>query len=160
MDNTEVPSGPPGASYTVTVRVAAHPHPALLRSSGRWSARSAPSSLALDLVEVGAAGTTVDLTLQATSEEHVAAVTAALERADYQEDQYVSDRTFLYHLGGKIQVTPRVAIRTRQDLSLAYTPGVGLDRQRHRPLGPRMLGRLQPRAAQWRSPPTATPYLG
>ena len=39
--------------------------------------------------------------------------------------RHVSDRTFLYHLGGKIEVTARVAVRTRQDLSLAYTPGVG-----------------------------------
>ena len=37
----------------------------------------------------------------------------------------VSDRTFLLHKGGKIEVTPKIAIRTRDDLSMAYTPGVG-----------------------------------
>jgi malate dehydrogenase (oxaloacetate-decarboxylating) len=78
----------------------------------------------MDLVEVAAAGTTVDLTVQAASEEHVSAVTRALEEAHCRV-RHVSDRTFLYHLGGKIEVTPRVAMRTRQDLSLAYTPGVG-----------------------------------
>ncbi len=124
MDNTEVPSGPPGASYTVTVRVTAHPHPALLPRLGQAVSSAGAVVVGMDLVEVGAAGTTVDLTLQAISEEHVAAVTAALERAEYRV-RHVSDRTFLYHLGGKIEVTPRVAIRTRQDLSLAYTPGVG-----------------------------------
>ena len=36
----------------------------------------------------------------------------------------VSDRTFLLHLGGKIEVTPKVALRTRDELSRAYTPGV------------------------------------
>jgi malate dehydrogenase (oxaloacetate-decarboxylating) len=36
----------------------------------------------------------------------------------------VSDRTFLMHLGGKIEVVPRVSIKTRDDLSMAYTPGV------------------------------------
>jgi malate dehydrogenase (oxaloacetate-decarboxylating) len=36
----------------------------------------------------------------------------------------VSDRTFLMHKGGKIEVTPKVAIKTRDDLSMAYTPGV------------------------------------
>jgi malate dehydrogenase (oxaloacetate-decarboxylating) len=77
----------------------------------------------MDLVEVAAAGTTVDLTVQAANEEHVKAVTQALERSDCRV-RHVSDRTFLYHLGGKIEVTPRVAVRTRQDLSLAYTPGV------------------------------------
>jgi malate dehydrogenase (oxaloacetate-decarboxylating) len=78
----------------------------------------------MDLVEVAAAGTTVDLTVQAGSEEHVTSVSAALEKADARV-RHVSDRIFLYHLGGKIEVTPRVAVRTRQDLSLAYTPGVG-----------------------------------
>ena len=37
----------------------------------------------------------------------------------------VSDRTFLLHLGGKIEVTSKVPLRTRDDLSMAYTPGVG-----------------------------------
>ena len=36
----------------------------------------------------------------------------------------VSDRTFLLHLGGKIEVDPRVPLKTRDDLSMAYTPGV------------------------------------
>jgi malate dehydrogenase (oxaloacetate-decarboxylating) len=36
----------------------------------------------------------------------------------------VSDRTFLMHLGGKIEVHPKVPIKTRNDLSMAYTPGV------------------------------------
>ena len=37
----------------------------------------------------------------------------------------VSDRTFLLHIGGKIEVTSKVPLRTRDDLSMAYTPGVG-----------------------------------
>jgi malate dehydrogenase (oxaloacetate-decarboxylating) len=124
MDEPVVGPGPPGASYTVTVRVSARPHPALLPRLGQAVSSAGAIVVGMDLVEVAAAGTTVDLTLQAASEEHVAAVTAALERSDYHV-RHVSDRTFLYHLGGKIEVTPRVAIRTRQDLSLAYTPGVG-----------------------------------
>ena len=36
----------------------------------------------------------------------------------------VSDRTFLMHKGGKIEITPKIAIKTRDDLSMAYTPGV------------------------------------
>ncbi len=36
----------------------------------------------------------------------------------------VSDRTFLLHLGGKIEVTSKVALRNRDELSRAYTPGV------------------------------------
>ena len=37
----------------------------------------------------------------------------------------VSDRTFLLHLGGKIETHSKVPLRTRDDLSMAYTPGVG-----------------------------------
>src|SRR5205085_11533926 len=40
------------------------------------------------------------------------------------EVRKVSDRTFLLHLGGKIEVTPKIALRTRDELSRAYTPGV------------------------------------
>ena len=36
----------------------------------------------------------------------------------------VSDRTFLMHLGGKIEIAPKVPLKTRDDLSMAYTPGV------------------------------------
>ena len=36
----------------------------------------------------------------------------------------VSDRTFLMHLGGKVEIKGRVSVRTRDDLSLVYTPGV------------------------------------
>jgi malate dehydrogenase (oxaloacetate-decarboxylating) len=124
MDFADVSPGPPGASYTVTVRVTAHPDPALLPRLGQAVSSVGAVVVGMDLVEVGPSGTTVDLTLQATSEDHVEAVTAALERAECRV-RHVSDRTFLYHLGGKIEVTPRVQVRTRQDLSLAYTPGVG-----------------------------------
>jgi malate dehydrogenase (oxaloacetate-decarboxylating) len=104
--------------------VSAPPHPALLPRLAQAVSSVGAVVVGMDLVEVATAGTTVDLTVQAISEDHVAAVTAALEASQCRV-RHVSDRTFLYHLGGKIEVTPRVAIRTRQDLSLAYTPGVG-----------------------------------
>jgi malate dehydrogenase (oxaloacetate-decarboxylating) len=108
----------------VTIRVSAPPHPALLPRLGQAVSSVAAVVVGMDLVEVATAGTTVDLTVQAVNEDHVKAVTAALEASQCRV-RHVSDRTFLYHLGGKIEVTPRVAVRTRQDLSLAYTPGVG-----------------------------------
>ena len=48
----------------------------------------------------------------------------ALEALDGVDVRKVSDRTFLLHLGGKIEVTPKVALRNRDELSRAYTPGV------------------------------------
>ena len=124
MSVPAVSPGHPGASYTVTIRVSAPHHPALLPRLGQAVTSVGAEVVGMDLVEVAAAGTTVDLTVQAANEDHVGAVTKALEN-DQCRVRHVSDRTFLYHLGGKIEVTPRVAVRTRQDLSLAYTPGVG-----------------------------------
>ena len=40
------------------------------------------------------------------------------------EVEHVSDRTFLMHLGGKIEIHSKVPLKTRDDLSMAYTPGV------------------------------------
>jgi malate dehydrogenase (oxaloacetate-decarboxylating) len=114
----------PGASYTVTVRVSAPADPALLATLAQRATSAGAVVVGMDLVEVATAGTTVDLTLQAADEDHVSTITSLLEQSGYRV-RHVSDRTFLYHLGGKIEVTPRVAVRTRQDLSLAYTPGVG-----------------------------------
>ncbi|WP_392536706.1 hypothetical protein [Legionella sp. 227] len=39
---------------------------------------------------------------------------------------HVSDRIFLAHLGGKIEIEGRIPLKTRDDLSIAYTPGVAL----------------------------------
>src|SRR5262249_21861744 len=47
-----------------------------------------------------------------------------LEELDGVDVRKVSDRTFLLHLGGKIEVSPKVSLRTRDELSRAYTPGV------------------------------------
>jgi malate dehydrogenase (oxaloacetate-decarboxylating) len=124
VSGPSVGGGPPGASYTVTIRVSAPAHPALLPRLGQAVSSVGAVVVGMDLVEVAPAGTTVDLTVQAAGEDHVVAVTTALESADCRV-RHVSDRIFLYHLGGKIEVTPRVAVRTRQDLALAYTPGVG-----------------------------------
>jgi malate dehydrogenase (oxaloacetate-decarboxylating) len=47
-----------------------------------------------------------------------------VERTTKLRDVNVSDRVFLAHLGGKIEITPHIPLKTRDDLSLAYTPGV------------------------------------
>jgi malate dehydrogenase (oxaloacetate-decarboxylating) len=80
---------------------------------------------AMDLVDVTTAGATVDLTLLALDENHVHQVAAAIESRTGAHVRHTSDPTFLYHLGGKIEVTARTPLRTRQDMTMAYTPGVG-----------------------------------
>jgi len=65
-----------------------------------------------------------DITCDTADAAHAAQVRAALEELEGVDVRNVSDRTFLLHLGGKIEVTPRMALRNRDELSRAYTPGV------------------------------------
>ena len=60
----------------------------------------------------------------ADDENHLHAIVDAVRAVDGVEVVHVSDRTFLAHLGGKIEVRSRIPLKTREDLSMAYTPGV------------------------------------
>ena len=79
---------------------------------------------AFDVVESTAGLMVVDLSCNALSAEHADEITAAVNALAGVEVRKVSDRTFLVHLGGKIEVTSKVPLRNRDDLSRAYTPGV------------------------------------
>jgi malate dehydrogenase (oxaloacetate-decarboxylating) len=116
---------PSGAGYTVTMRVLAPHDPALLPRLAQAVSVARGVVNGMDLVDVTTAGATVDVTLLALDEDHVQAIAASLERHTGVRVRHTSDPTFLYHLGGKIQVTARTPLRTRQDMSMAYTPGVG-----------------------------------
>ena len=65
-----------------------------------------------------------DITVNTVSSEHEDAIVKAVEAIDGIEVEHVSDRTFLMHLGGKIEVVSKMPLKTRADLSMAYTPGV------------------------------------
>jgi malate dehydrogenase (oxaloacetate-decarboxylating) len=79
---------------------------------------------AVDLVELVKDVIVRDLTINARDEEHGHAIVSALRQVEGVRVVSVSDRTFLMHLGGKIAIRGKVPIRTRDDLSMAYTPGV------------------------------------
>src|SRR6202012_505479 len=68
---------------------------------------------------------TIDVTCSAANGEHAQEIVAAMEAVPGVRVYRVSDRTFLLHLGGKISVESKVPLKTRDDLSMAYTPGVG-----------------------------------
>ena len=63
------------------------------------------------------------MTFAARDTEHADQIVATCGRPRRQIGK-VSDRTFLVHLGGKLEVIPKLPIRNRDDLSLIYTPGV------------------------------------
>lgn len=80
--------------------------------------------IALDLVRTEEASTVRDLTVELATASDLRRLTDALSAIDGARIDNVSDRTFLMHLGGKIEITPRVQIKTRSDLAQIYTPGV------------------------------------
>jgi malate dehydrogenase (oxaloacetate-decarboxylating) len=79
---------------------------------------------AVDMHAVGRHSVTRDVTVTVSSDDVAAAVRGAVETFDGVRVVSVSDSTFLAHLGGKIRVDPKMPIKTRQDLSTVYTPGV------------------------------------
>ncbi len=79
---------------------------------------------AIDLVRIEAAHKVRDVTILAEDEAHIERVVAAVNALADVEVEAVSDRTFLSHLGGKLEMRSRLPLKTRDDLSMAYTPGV------------------------------------
>ncbi|HET8813316.1 MAG TPA: NAD-dependent malic enzyme [Gaiella sp.] len=79
---------------------------------------------AIDIVRVEPGVKVRDVTVEATGAEHLERIAAAVHALDGVEVEHVSDRTFLLHLGGKIAMHSKVPLKTRDDLSMAYTPGV------------------------------------
>jgi malate dehydrogenase (oxaloacetate-decarboxylating) len=66
----------------------------------------------------------IDITCDTIDAEHAEQITAAISLNSALTVRKVSDRTFLLHLGGKIEIASKVPLKTRDDLSRAYTPGV------------------------------------
>jgi malate dehydrogenase (oxaloacetate-decarboxylating) len=79
---------------------------------------------AVDLSGHGKGTVIRDVTARANGIEHAQKIIDNVKAIPGVKVVNVSDRTFLMHLGGKIQVHPKVPIKTRNDLSMAYTPGV------------------------------------
>jgi malate dehydrogenase (oxaloacetate-decarboxylating) len=79
---------------------------------------------AIDIVRFEQGSIVRELTVQARDSEHAHGIVRAMQAVDGVEVLEYSDRTFQLHAGGKIEVVGKIAIKTRDDLSMAYTPGV------------------------------------
>ncbi len=112
-------------SYSITVRLHTGIDPAVVGQLATAVSNSGGITTALDIVESRHDRLVIDLTCSASNGDHANEVVDALRLVEGVTVHKVSDRTFLLHLGGKISVEPTVALRTRDDLSMAYTPGVG-----------------------------------
>ncbi len=79
---------------------------------------------AVDMGSVSRSVVVRDVTITVASEATAEAVRRAVEKIEGVKVVFVSDSTFLAHIGGKIQMEPKIPVKTRQDLSMVYTPGV------------------------------------
>ena len=113
------------ASYSITVRIHAGTDPAVIGALAVKVAESGGITTALDIVDSHPDRLVIDLTCSASDADHANEVVEAIETLDGVRVHKVSDRVFLLHLGGKISVESKVNLRNRQDLAMAYTPGVG-----------------------------------
>src|SRR5919202_6745442 len=114
----------PSASYGLTMRVRLPQRPG---SFGRVASAIGETGAilgAIDLVRVEEGHVVRDVTVACADVGHGERVVEAIRALDGVSVDSVSDRTFLMHRGGKIAINPKVAVRTRDDLSMAYTPGV------------------------------------
>lgn len=114
----------PGPGYSITVRVDAPPSASAAGDLTTAVGKVGGVLTAFDVVESHADAIVVDITANVASADHADDITSALNALPGVEVRKVSDRTFLMHLGGKLEVSPKVALRNRDDLSRAYTPGV------------------------------------
>jgi malate dehydrogenase (oxaloacetate-decarboxylating) len=114
----------PSASFSATLRVHLQNRPGSFARLAEVIAETGGLLDAIDLVRVEHGKKVRDVTVLANDEPHIARIVAAVRTIDGVEVEQVSDRTFLVHLGGKLEVVSKAPLRTRDDLSMAYTPGV------------------------------------
>jgi malate dehydrogenase (oxaloacetate-decarboxylating) len=114
----------PSASYSFTVRLEIRNKPGMLGRVTSVIGDGGGDIGAVDLVEASRERVMRDITVKARDSGHGHDIVDRLKALAGVRVANVSDRTFLMHLGGKIEIRSKVPIRTRDDLSMAYTPGV------------------------------------
>ena len=111
-------------SYSATVRVSIQNKPGSLARVLGVIGEKGGQMAAIDLVEVSSRSSIRDLTILSRDDEHMESILRALRRTESVKVLRWWDRVFRSHQGGKIEIRNRVPVRTRDDLSIVYTPGV------------------------------------
>jgi malate dehydrogenase (oxaloacetate-decarboxylating) len=114
----------PSASYSFTMRLHLPQQGTVFADVAHAIAEADGLLGAIDLVRVEGDRVVRDVTVACRDSEHAEAVVRAVRALDGVHVDSVSDRTFLMHKGGKIEVRSKLPLKTRDDLSMAYTPGV------------------------------------
>ena len=114
----------PNASYSLTLRLKIQNLPGKLGEITTAIGKTRGDIEAIDIVSVGKDFLIRDITVNAASEQHDEEIVNSIKHIEGVELVNISDRTFLMHLGGKIEIVSKIPLKTRADLSMAYTPGV------------------------------------
>lgn len=114
----------PYCDYRMTVRVEIPNEPGKFAELATRLAEHGASLGAIDIVKVSRNRMIRDITFDAQSEAHAEAILEMLRKTPKLKVRSASDRVFLLHLGGKISTRSKISLRTRNTLSMAYTPGV------------------------------------
>jgi malate dehydrogenase (oxaloacetate-decarboxylating) len=110
--------------YGITIRVEGTPESNPVALATAVITGAGATITALDVVESQLERVVIDITCDTIDSDHADEITAAISKNSTLTVRKVSDRTFLLHLGGKIEIASKVPLKTRDDLSRAYTPGV------------------------------------
>src|SRR5688572_25388525 len=113
------------SSYSITMRLYTAADHSVVGAVATTIAHNGGVVTAIDVAESRHDRLTVDVTCSAADSDHADRLVESVDEVDGVTVYKVSDRTFLLHIGGKIKVESKVPLRTRDDLSMAYTPGVG-----------------------------------
>ena len=114
----------PSASYSFILRTETSNRPGTLGRVTTAIGEEGGDIGAIDIVRAGAGKMVRDLTVAARDEAHAETIVQRVKALDGVNILHVTDRTFLVHLGGKIEVAGRIPVKSRDDLSMVYTPGV------------------------------------
>ncbi len=114
----------PNVSHSVILRVELSHRPGSLGRLTTAIGEAGGNILGLDIVEVLGDVIVRDVTVLAADPDHALLIRQAVDQAEGVHVRSTLDRTFRLHLGGKIAVVGKHPIQNRDDLSMAYTPGV------------------------------------
>jgi malate dehydrogenase (oxaloacetate-decarboxylating) len=114
----------PSAQYSLTLRVEIEHRPGMLGRVASAIGEVGGTIGAVDLVQVEHDHTIRDITVETADAADWPRLTAAVDAVAGARVLDTTDRTFLLHVGGKIELRNKSPLKTRDDLSMAYTPGV------------------------------------
>ena len=117
-------SSPTSAQYSLTIRVEIEHRPGMLGQVASAIGTAGGTIGAVDLVEIDDGRTIRDITVDTSGPDHWPTIVAAIDGVPSAKVIDTTDRTFLMHVGGKIEQHLKHPLKTRDDLSMAYTPGV------------------------------------